>query len=190
MPDVWLTLASAHQLLYNLDCEQDPFAIAQALLLMTFWHDTLDDEKDASHWIGVIIDLMGSINPHSLPLPKQNLWKRIRWCCLVRDSLVSLGMRRPMKVDVSTLGDPGLALEAFDMASPDLANLFIAKCRLCLIIARILETQYVLENRKSSFTGYYVESTMLLYPRRIPDQHSVDSLDEELNGWQNSLPDC
>lgn len=176
---------------------------------MTLWHDTLDDEKDASHWIGVALTLMGSIDSESLPSSKLRLWKRLRWCCLVRDSLLSLGTRRPMKVCLSTFLVPQLEPEDFEStaaialtpSSPQLAsiladwrrrrhevaNLFIAECQLCCIIAQILDTQYVAQNRQSSSMGPSIKSTMLLYPKDILDIVSVEAIDKRLVNWRRSL---
>lgn len=158
---------------------------------MTFWHETLDDEKDGLHWVGVVLDSMASINPEAITESRRKLWRRIRWCCLVRDTLVSLGLRRPMRLDISTMGDPQTSLEDFGaVASHDTCQLFLAKIRLCLVIGQILNTQYVTENRKPSSAGVTLETTMLVYPRRTPDHEAIKVIDEKLSHWQSALLDC
>ncbi|CRK15197.1 hypothetical protein BN1708_017356, partial [Verticillium longisporum] len=95
---------SKTRLLYDFDYESDRLVLVQALLLMTYWYETPDDQKDTWHWMGVAISLAHTIGLHrnpattSMPLRKQKLWKRIWWSCFMRDRLVALGMRRPTRI--------------------------------------------------------------------------------------------
>lgn len=199
------------QLLYTLDCESDPMAIAQALLLMAFWHETLDDEKGASHWIGVAMDIANTAHTPGLTPTKRRLWKRIRWTCLVRDRLVSLGMRLPLKIDPVTFEYPALTADDFDIiTSPhitnlpfargtvlndparqrDLATMFIAESQLCAHIGSILSTEYEVRGRELLPDPQDMSPTrMLLYPKASRDQAAIDRLDSELRLWQESLPE-
>ncbi|KAH6685937.1 hypothetical protein F5X68DRAFT_262452 [Plectosphaerella plurivora] len=199
------------KLLYTLDCETDPMAISQALLLMAFWHETLDDEKGASHWIGVAMDIANTVHTASLTPAKKRLWKRIRWTCLVRDRLVSLGMRLPLKIDSTGFKDTALTMEDFDIVESSeitglpfarnsvlqdpvrqrgLAALFMAESQLCVHIGRILTDEYEVRSRELLPDPHGISrSRMLLYPKATRDQAVIDNLDGELRLWEESLPD-
>jgi hypothetical protein len=109
------------RLLYDFDYEQDRMILVQALLLMTFWYETPDDQKDTWHWMGVAISLSHTIGLHRNPEksnmdPKrQKLWKRIWWSCFMRDRLVALGMRRPTRIKDADADVPMLTPEDFDI---------------------------------------------------------------------------
>ena len=89
------------QVLYDFDYEVDRVSLVQSLLLMTYWYETPDDQKDTWHWMGVAITLAHTIGLHRNPEKsnmepsKKKLWKRVWWSCFMRDRLVALGMRRP-----------------------------------------------------------------------------------------------
>ncbi|KAH8149826.1 uncharacterized protein LAJ45_05978 [Morchella importuna] len=110
--------------LYDFDHEQDRMSLVQTLLLMTYWYETPDDQKDTWHWMGVAISLCHTIGLHRNPEnsnmdPKRKkLWKRIWWSCFMRDRLVALGMRRPTRIKCEDCDVPMLTLDDFsiDMA--------------------------------------------------------------------------
>lgn len=109
------------RLLYDFDHEQDRMLLVQALLLMSYWYETPDDQKDTWHWMGVAISLSHTIGLHRNPqksnmdLSRQKLWKRIWWSCYMRDRLVALGMRRPTRIKTADCDVPMLTIEDFDI---------------------------------------------------------------------------
>jgi hypothetical protein len=109
------------RLLYDFDHEQDRMLLVQALLLMSYWYETPDDQKDTWHWMGVAISLSHTIGLHRNPensnmdLTRQKLWKRIWWSCYMRDRLVALGMRRPTRIKTEDCDVPMLTIEDFDI---------------------------------------------------------------------------
>jgi hypothetical protein len=109
------------RLLYDFDHEQDRMLLVQALLLMSYWYETPDDQKDTWHWMGVAISLSHTIGLHRNPaksnmdLKRQKLWKRIWWSCYMRDRLVALGMRRPTRIKSEDCDVPMLSIEDFDI---------------------------------------------------------------------------
>lgn len=111
------------QLLYDFDHEQDRMVLVQALLLMTYWYETPDDQKDTWHWMGVAISLSHTIGLHRNPEKstmdprRQKLWKRIWWSCFMRDRLVALGMRRPTRIKDEDCDVPMLTLDDFSIDS-------------------------------------------------------------------------
>ncbi|KAL1838603.1 hypothetical protein VTJ49DRAFT_2471 [Mycothermus thermophilus] len=117
---------SKTRLLYDFDYETDRLVLVQGLLLMTYWYETPDDQKDTWHWMGVAISLAHTIGLHRDPaktpmIPrKQRLWKRVWWSCLMRDRLVALGMRRPTRIKSEDFDVPPLTEDDFDLeALPD-----------------------------------------------------------------------
>lgn len=45
------------RLLYGLECETDRLALLQALMLMTYWYENPDDEKETWYWLGIALSL-------------------------------------------------------------------------------------------------------------------------------------
>lgn len=113
------------RLLYDFDHEQDRMQLVQALLLMSYWYETPDDQKDTWHWMGVAISLSHTIGLHRNPensnmdIKRQKLWKRIWWSCYMRDRLVALGMRRPTRIKSEDCDVPMLTLEDFEIDMVD-----------------------------------------------------------------------
>ncbi|KAH8887405.1 hypothetical protein GQ53DRAFT_784348 [Thozetella sp. PMI_491] len=204
------------RLLYDFDYESDRLVLVQGLLLMTYWYETPDDQKDTWHWMGVAISLAHTIGLHRNPantnmVPrKQKLWKRIWWSCFMRDRLIALGMRRPTRIkdedyDVPMLEEGDFEIEALpeenqllstdcktirDIAiQKELAVLCIEKARLCICISHMLKVQYSVLNRDNIRPENTTSSTMMLFPNKTLDNvESVRMVDLELMTWFASLP--
>ncbi|KAI9839841.1 MAG: hypothetical protein M1819_000031 [Sarea resinae] len=191
------------RLLYDFDCEVDRISLVQALLLMTFWYETPDDQKDTWHWMGVAISLSHTIGLHRNPEKtnmdpnKQKLWKRVWWSCFMRDRLIALGMRRPTRIKDEDYDVPMLTLDDFELEpipqhysciSPEcvlardvqkrrqLAILCIEKAKLCLCVSQVLSAQYSVLNSNQGFTGEEgsnTRPTMMLIPKKA-DVESCD----------------
>lgn len=168
------------RLLYDFDLEADRIPLIQSLLIMTYWYETPDDQKDSHHWMGIAVSLAQTIGLHRNPEKsatiepaRQRLWKRIWWSTYMRDRLIALGMRRPTRIKAGDFDVPMLTVEDFDIqALPDpesscvpfectllrdvekqrvLAVLCIEKAKLCTCISNVLSVQYsVLHNNQSS----------------------------------------
>jgi hypothetical protein len=189
----------------------------QSLLLMTYWYETPDDQKDTWHWMGVAISLAHTIGLHRNPeksnmdVKKQKLWKRIWWSCFMRDRLVALGMRRPTRIKDQDFDVPMLTLDDFELQplasdnlsiSPDctlardvemqkeLASLCIAKAKLCLIISHVLGAQYsvlVRDQGMSQGQEGNTRSSVMLFPKKLDQTDEVKACDKELNEWVAGL---
>ncbi|KAM0573677.1 hypothetical protein ACHAP9_002116 [Verticillium nonalfalfae] len=207
---------SKTRLLYDFDYESDRLVLVQALLLMTYWYETPDDQKDTWHWMGVAISLAHTIGLHrnpattSMPLRKQKLWKRIWWSCFMRDRLVALGMRRPTRIkdedyDVPMLTENDFEIELLaeenhavpaectlvrDIAmQQELASMCVAKAKLCICISHMLKAQYSVLIRDKMRPDNTVNSTMMLFPnKKLDNFESVTSVDLELMAWAEALP--
>jgi len=205
------------RLLYDFDYEVDRISLVQSLLLMTYWYETPDDQKDSHHWMGIAVSLSHTIGLHRNPErstmdPKrQRLWKRIWWSTFMRDRLIALGMRRPTRIKDEDFDVPMLTLEDFEIApmlgrsSPsainckllqdtsmqrELAVMCIEKAKLCICISHVLSTQYsVLHNNHGIQSNEgNTKSTMLLVARKDgPDGSDVRTCDERLQQWKAAI---
>ena len=201
------------RLLYDFDYEVDRISLVQSLLLMTYWYETPDDQKDTWHWMGVSLSLAHTIGLHRDPgnsrmdLRRQRMWKRIWWSTYTRDRLIALGMRRPMRVKDDDCDVPMLTLEDFDFHpySPEivsmvgdsevlrrvdhqreLASMFIEKAKLCLCVSHVLSAQYSVLSHKFGGT---METTMMLVPKKsAAETFEVRRCDQELEDWLANLP--
>src|SRR5690606_11753257 len=85
------------KLLYDLESESSPLAIAQAALLLSFWSPSTT-RKPNTAWLSLAIQHaksaeahhyaampVFSASTHPLQHRKQNILKRIWWCCIIRD---------------------------------------------------------------------------------------------------------
>lgn len=204
------------RLLYDFDYEADRLVLVQALLLMTYWYETPDDQKDTWHWMGVAISLAHTIGLHrnpastSMPPRKQKLWKRIWWSCFMRDRLIALGMRRPTRIkdedfDVPMLEEPDFELEILSdenqllpaectlvrsvSMQKQLALMCIEKAKLCICISHMLKAQYSVLNRDGIRPENTTNSTMMLFPNKTLDNvENVHMVDMELMTWFSNLP--
>ncbi|KAJ5166551.1 Cutinase transcription factor [Penicillium canariense] len=201
------------RLLYDFDYEVDRISLVQSLLLMTYWYETPDDQKDTWHWMGVSLSLAHTIGLHRDPgnsrmdLRRQRMWKRIWWSTYTRDRLIALGMRRPMRVMDDDCDVPMLALDDFEFRtfSPEivkmigdseilqnvshqreLALMFIEKAKLCLCVSHVLSAQYSVLSHKFGGT---METTMMLVPKKsTAETFEVRRCDQELEDWLANLP--
>ncbi|KAL3494218.1 fungal-specific transcription factor domain-containing protein [Aspergillus germanicus] len=201
------------RLLYDFDYEVDRISLVQSLLLMTYWYETPDDQKDTWHWMGVSLSLAHTIGLHRDPansrmdIRRQRMWKRIWWSTYTRDRLIALGMRRPMRVKDDDCDVPMLTLEDFEFHpfSPEivnmvgnseilqsvshqreLASMFIEKAKLCLCVSHVLSAQYSVLSHKFGGT---METTMMLVPKKsAAETFEVRRCDQELEDWLAHLP--
>lgn len=201
------------RLLYDFDYEVDRISLVQSLLLMTYWYETPDDQKDTWHWMGVSLSLAHTIGLHRDPgnsrmdLRRQRMWKRIWWSTYTRDRLIALGMRRPMRVKDDDCDVPMLTLDDFEFESfspeivqmvgdseilqnvgyqRELALMFIEKAKLCLGVSHVLSAQYSVLSHKFGGT---METTMMLVPKKsTAESFEVRHCDQELEDWLANLP--
>lgn len=203
------------QILYDFDYESDRVSLVQALLLLTYYYETPDDQKDTWHWMGVATSVAHTIGLHrnpdntNLDSKRVKLWKRIWWSTYMRDRLIALGMRRPTRIKTEDFDVPMLTLDDFEIAPiPDsitcipadcrvardvdvqrqLAILCIEKARLCLCISHVLSKQYCVLNNNHGLQND--RTTMMLLPKKLdPETSEVKTCDEELQKWVAELPE-
>ncbi|CAI4220060.1 unnamed protein product [Parascedosporium putredinis] len=179
--------------------------------------EILHDQKDAWHWLGIAISLARCLGMHRDPGTKicprtRKLWKRIWWSALMRDRLLTLGMRRPTRISEADFDLPMLEETDFEIGAfqsmcessvlPDctllrdagiqreLAQLCIAKVKLCVYTGHILEAQYALRVRDTVESKGTAESTMMIFPSQTLRTEDIHRGDAELGEWLQSLPVC
>uniref|UniRef100_A0A0D2YKG4 Xylanolytic transcriptional activator regulatory domain-containing protein n=1 Tax=Fusarium oxysporum (strain Fo5176) TaxID=660025 RepID=A0A0D2YKG4_FUSOF len=194
------------------------FQKTRALLLMTYWYETLNDQKDTWHWMGMAISLAYTIGLHrnpgltSMTPAKKKLRKRIWWWCCMRDRLIALGMRQPSRIkdedfDVPMLEESDFEIEALpkdntvipasctlvrnlDMQR-ELAIMCIAKAQVCVCISHMLKAQYSVFTRDIIKLENTTNSTIMLFPnKQLYNVESINKMDLELIAWAESLPTC
>ncbi|EXJ96037.1 hypothetical protein A1O1_01163 [Capronia coronata CBS 617.96] len=200
------------KLLYDFDWDVDRVALIQSLLLMNYWYVSENDQKDPWHWLGVCVSLATSIGMNSSDTSSRNspqtrrLWRRIWWTCVMRDRIIAVSMRRPIRIADEDINLPPLTAEDFDLhpistsllslrqcrlmadstSQRMLAEMCVAKVQLLLSLGRILHNCYTLR----SFGGSTSEVTMLYTPKRSGTINDNDfaMLQDELSQWSNNLP--
>ena len=186
----------------------------QALLLLTYYYETPDDQKDTWHWMGVATSIAHTIGLHrnpensSMDTRRIKLWKRIWWSTYMRDRLIALGMRRPTRIKTEDYDVPMLTMDDFEITRiPDsvscvpmdcavardtqkqreLAIMCIEKAKLCLCISHVLSKQYCVLNNNQGMVSD--RTTMMLLPKKMDtDTREVRACDDELQTWFDTLP--
>jgi len=103
------------QALHDLRTEDDPVAIAQGALLLCLSGPNDDLLQDNSTWLNTAIQYAkicraNRCDSESVCPTERNIRKRLWWCCVIRDRLISLGMRRPLQITPESF-DPDQPLE-------------------------------------------------------------------------------
>ncbi|TAQ86733.1 hypothetical protein B7494_g4961 [Chlorociboria aeruginascens] len=207
------------RVLYDFDYETDRVSLVQSLLLMTYWYETPDDQKDTWHWMGVAISLGHTIGLHRNPEnsdmdgARKKLWKRIWWSCFMRDRLVALGMRRPTRIKEEDYNVPMLTEDDFEIKSlPDTnmviskdcglirdveaqrssARMTIANAKLSLCISHVLSAQYsvLVKYQGMQCKDGSAASSIMLLPKKLDQTDEVRRCDLELQEWVDGLPSC
>ncbi|KAI3316847.1 hypothetical protein HD806DRAFT_527558 [Xylariaceae sp. AK1471] len=102
--------------LYDNGCEEDRISIIQSVSLLAFWYSDLGERTESWHWMGIAISLSQTLGLNRDPDRAQyntrlsnrqrQLWQRIWWSCLFRDRWLSLGMGRPMRINIRDCDTP------------------------------------------------------------------------------------
>ncbi|KAJ6259700.1 hypothetical protein Dda_5338 [Drechslerella dactyloides] len=190
------------RMLYDFDWEQDRISLIQALLLMTYWYETPDDQKDTWHWMGVAISLSHTVGLHRNPVNsslsprRQKLWKRVWWSCFMRDRLVALGMRRPTRIKNEDCDVPMLTLEDFGFTpeTDELADVLFGgdaeevrrRRRERTLALMCIEKAKLVAGKDGTIDT--TKNLMLLHPKKTDvEVCEVKLCDDQLSEWQRKL---
>uniref|UniRef100_A0A0B7KCW3 Zn(2)-C6 fungal-type domain-containing protein n=1 Tax=Bionectria ochroleuca TaxID=29856 RepID=A0A0B7KCW3_BIOOC len=119
LPDTRLTLADGLKALFDLTCQRDNIIKAQAALLMTYYSPE-GDHMINSYWLSTAVHFARSERADKYHLPSHQsgnsqTLKRLWWCCILRDRIMALSLRRPVNIhaDEFDFGQPGLERSDF-----------------------------------------------------------------------------
>lgn len=148
------------KLLYDLESESSPLAISQSALLLSYWSPTTT-RKPNTAWLSLAIQHarsaeahhyaampVFSASTHPLQRRKQNILKRLWWCCIIRDRMLGLLMRRPINITRAHFDfDANPMLGYSDLANEfDRSKVYNAGTKKCLgeVLAQLIELCVVL----------------------------------------------
>ncbi|KAH6663978.1 fungal-specific transcription factor domain-containing protein [Plectosphaerella plurivora] len=190
------------KLLHDFDAEASPYTLAQSALLLSFWLPPEDPRgrRPNTSWLITAIRHAKDAGAHryaspslmSKPTPRgrqshQNKLKRLWWCCIIRDRVISLGLRRCTQITRQTFDfDTSPTLEAADLADEihrsrvynvetkkSLVQLCVRFVRLCVILTDLL-----------SLTPYPEDGDAWALDRSgRAERSSVSELGWELTTW-------
>lgn len=103
------------QLLFDFGTESSPVAIAQAALLLSYWTPpTRTELRSNTVWLSIAVENAKNADaPYYATLPARprpasveerakfksnNSLKRLWWCCVIRDRILPLGLRRGIQI--------------------------------------------------------------------------------------------
>ncbi|KAK5064319.1 hypothetical protein LTR84_000152 [Exophiala bonariae] len=211
------------RLLYDADIETDNLTLIQCLLLMSQWAANADTNKQNWHWTGVAVSLAQAMrlthNPEILELPQRvkSLRKRLWFCILMRDRLLSLGMSRPMRIRDGEFDVPLPTVDDFECDIPivtsvaghhrdgkiqislteadistKLATMFILYIKLCMSIGSIFSVQYTTFMKTSEGpieASNSISAKIMLYPisNQSSDRTFVQIRDSNFSLLEKSL---
>lgn len=178
---------------------------------MSYWYESPDSQKDGWHWLGLAIATLEGIASTDTIYrhTNQRQWKRIWWSCYIQDRLISLGTRRPTRLNNISFHVDMLQESDFDITrlengcviSPEIptfmrdvemqkqgAAIFISLAQLCVCLEHVLQARYSLvsplENDNQSVTMLYPKE-----PHHV-NHDEVDAVEGELMSWAVRLPLC
>ncbi|VUC26517.1 unnamed protein product [Clonostachys rosea] len=171
---------------------QDRIVLIQCVLLMGFWYCDTVDRNGPWHWTGVAISLCQTAGLHRQPDSRTIsgshgrylLWRHLWWACVHRDALYSMGLGRPMRINLDDcdleLPDAGdycallagipenLQKKYLPHATEELSRLWVELLRLTVVQAQILSTHY-----RAKPTCYVDKTSYLQIESQISASYNV-----------------
>lgn len=151
---------------FDLCKEQDHCAVARGALLLTYY-TTNSDPFTNSQWLSIAIQNARVINAQlyhrdqSLSNHERGRRKRLWWCCILRDRVMPLGMRRAVQITHEhfdfnqSFMEEDLAHEigfsrVYDAETQgQLVKIVVAQCDLAVILTDVLNTCYPLDGSQA-----------------------------------------
>ncbi|KAK8072040.1 hypothetical protein PG996_005388 [Apiospora saccharicola] len=169
------TLYRRCKLLYDFESESSMIYLAQTAIMLSQWSPNFTQafKKANSTWLSAAIQhaknaeahhysALPSFSPIISPLQykKQNVLKRLWWCCIVRDRILPIGMRRSLKITRShfdfssspTFGYRDMADEVersqvYDSATKKcLVEIFVQIVDLCTMLTDLIMMVFPLDD--------------------------------------------
>ncbi|KAK4499608.1 hypothetical protein PRZ48_010126 [Zasmidium cellare] len=196
------------RLLYEFDVEPDITAVFQSLVLMSSWYSKWDSRRDTWHWTGLAYDVARRMGLHREPTAKfateriRRFRRRLWWSLYIRDRLISLGTRRPMRIYDADCDVGMLTIEDFDLEPLDecyrgqaltpgtmqmkaIALMCVHLAKLCVHAGHVVSSQY---STLRTHNGQDIPHAVMVVSRRDEGrEEELESCDRELNGWFEEL---
>ncbi len=109
------------RLLYEFDVEADSTAVYQSLVLMSSWYSKADARRHTWHWTGLAYDLARRMGLHREPAGRNDsievrrFRRRLWWSLYIRDRMIALGVRSPMRIYDEDFDVAMLTLDDFNI---------------------------------------------------------------------------
>lgn len=153
------------KMLYSHMCDSDHITIAQSALLLSYYNSN-SDAMCNSTWLSIAIEHAQAENAHlfdalvSFDDKSRAMLKRLWWCCILRDRVISLGMRRSLQIKADQFNTVGTSISLPDMQDElGGSEVYLADMKLALTWVLI---------RLCNFASAVTELLWILYPS-FPD---------------------
>lgn len=195
------------RILYDFNVESNSIAVFQSLLLMSSWYSKWHDRRHTWHWTGLAYDVARNIGLQREPTTTHTsekvcrFRKRLWWSLYIRDRMIALGTRRPMRIRDDDFNVKMLTLSDFDVSAfeehdervnslvlsteemTSTAQMCIQLAKLSICIGHVVSSQYTTLTNQPD-----IPHTMMVVSRR--DQSAPEELDlcdQELVEWYRDL---
>ncbi|PMD32631.1 hypothetical protein L207DRAFT_396203, partial [Hyaloscypha variabilis F] len=131
------------QALFDLESEREQVVLAQGALLLSHYSSNLERHSN-TFWLSVAIRSAKEYGAHlyecdaNLTKYERQMKKRLWWSCVLRDRILTLGLRRPLQIDCLYTSDKGLNDDDFDQ---DIGNSKVYDVGTQRLLAKILVAQ-------------------------------------------------
>ena len=171
---------------------------------------------DAYHWLNIAISLALRAGLNKDPTlmtmsdHERRMRKRIWWCCLIRDPLLALGLKRPVIISPTDHDVPELTLDDFDIENLDkskegleklkqpwntqrirlLRLTCISEAKLHQCLSQIMSKQYALGNHHRDNRTIDQKTTRAILLPLTTDAawRSLSECEDSLRVWLETLP--
>lgn len=192
------------QLLFDFDIEPNSLAKAQAALLLSYY-TTNSHPRTNTHWLNVAIHNAKASRAHLYNKDENvgrmhQVKKRLWWCCILRDRVLPLGVRRPIQITHDHFDFNNHAFTDEDMEdemywsrvhSPQikkvLAKVIAAQCDLAILLTDVLTLLYPLDGSlptspESTLEWNKVQAKIC--------EHTTELMkwNEKFSMWKSALP--
>jgi Fe-S oxidoreductase len=173
-------------MLFDFKAERDPFFLAQGALLLSYYSSSAARHLN-TFWLGVAIQSSMSDGVHnydkdeSLTQYERLMKKRLWWCCVIRDRVLSLGLRRPLQISHSHFDFNSKGLDKDDFQD-DIGKSEVYDTNTQCLLAKIIEAQCRLAIEMTDIIIY-------LYPSISPSVFSTGTnrCKSKLSNWHQTV---
>ena len=142
--------------------------VAQASLLLTY-ETSSSEQLNNSTWLAIAIQHARAVNAHQYQHStaasryRRSDLKRLWWCCIIRDRIIALGMRRSIQItgdqfdftekglDICDLKDETNKSEVYDSNTKTaLIKILSSLCRLAATLTQLITIAYPLDRHERS----------------------------------------